>query len=90
MLMQLIVSAAATKLADTAGLLQADHLEWGKIKSFLLVVVGFLGAVFANMKVEVAYCAVCLQCNNYAYCHVQVLQHSNVETFITFRSRYST
>jgi len=62
---QLAASALAVKACSRAGLIEADPLEWSKIKRFCFVVVGFLGTIYANMK---------------------VLQHSNVETFITFRS----
>eukprot|EP00198_Chlamydomonas_reinhardtii_P010179 XP_001699516.1 solute carrier protein [Chlamydomonas reinhardtii] len=62
---QLFCSAAIVAGANHVGLLQAEVTEWAKLKKFIWVVVGFLGTIFANIK---------------------VLQHANVETFITFRS----
>lgn len=65
LLCQLLVSAGAVQALNAAKLVEADALEWDKLKKFVWVVVGFLGTIFCNIK---------------------VLQHSNVETFITFRS----
>lgn len=62
---QLFCSAATCLIGDKMGVLTADKIEWSKLKKFIWVILGFLGTIFANIK---------------------VLQHSNVETFITFRS----
>lgn len=65
LLLQLAFSALSVKLCAVTGLVEAEKLRWGLIKPFVLVVLGFLGTLYANIK---------------------VLMHSNVETFITFRS----
>jgi solute carrier family 35 len=62
---QMIVSAIVAQAGHHIGWWETDALERGKMQKFLLVVLGFLGCIFSNMK---------------------VLQNSNVETFITFRS----
>lgn len=62
---QLAVSAITVRVLDVLGYVEADKIEWSKLKRFIWVIVGFLGTIFCNIK---------------------VLQHSNVETFITFRS----
>mmetsp|Transcript_31708 Transcript_31708/g.70492 ORF Transcript_31708/g.70492 Transcript_31708/m.70492 type:complete len:340 (+) Transcript_31708:293-1312(+) len=62
---QFFVSAAGVKLGQTAGWLEAEPLQWDKVKKFLPVAGTILVTIYSNMK---------------------VLQHSNVETFITFRS----
>ncbi|GFR45180.1 hypothetical protein Agub_g6568 [Astrephomene gubernaculifera] len=62
---QLFSSALVVWVGNKAGAVQADSIDWPKLKKFIWVVLGFLGTIFANIK---------------------VLQHANVETFITFRS----
>lgn len=47
---QLASSAGAVKLFAILGWVQADELEWSKVKPFLLVSFAFLGAIFTNMK----------------------------------------
>lgn len=63
--LQLLFSAAVVLVGFVVGLIQHDALDYRKLKHFGPICVGFLGTIFANLK---------------------VLQHSNVETFITFRS----
>jgi len=62
---QLAATALIVRLLDGIGVVEADKLEWSKVRRFCLVVIGFFGTIYTNIK---------------------VLQHSNVETFITFRS----
>jgi solute carrier family 35 protein len=62
---QLFASAFTVKSAEALNLIESDPLEWSKTKAFIPVIIGFIGTLFANIK---------------------VLQHANVETFITFRS----
>ncbi|KAG2482767.1 hypothetical protein HYH03_018307 [Edaphochlamys debaryana] len=62
---QLITATFFVAFGNHAGLLSAEAVELDKLKKFAWVVIGFLGTIFANIK---------------------VLQHANVETFITFRS----
>ncbi|MEW5297977.1 MAG: hypothetical protein WDW38_003726 [Sanguina aurantia] len=62
---QLAASTLVVKAGGVMGMIEVDKLEWAKVRKFIWVVVGFLGTIFANIK---------------------VLQNSNVETFITFRS----
>ncbi|EFJ47374.1 hypothetical protein VOLCADRAFT_105165 [Volvox carteri f. nagariensis] len=63
--LQLFFSAFAVTLGHYVGVVSAEAIDFDKLKKFVWVVVGFLGTIFANIK---------------------VLQHANVETFITFRS----
>lgn len=62
---QLLFAAFVVKALAVCRVLEAEPLQWRLVRPFLLVVLGFLGTVYANIK---------------------VLEHSNVETFITFRS----
>ncbi|KAG2498722.1 hypothetical protein HYH03_003462 [Edaphochlamys debaryana] len=62
---QLLTATLFVAVGNHAGLVSAEAVEWAKLRKFIWVVVGFLGTIFANIK---------------------VLQHANVETFITFRS----
>ncbi|GIL42294.1 hypothetical protein Vafri_312 [Volvox africanus] len=63
--LQLFFSALAVSIGHCGGVVSAEAIDFDKLKKFVWVVVGFLGTIFANIK---------------------VLQHANVETFITFRS----
>ncbi|KAF8063683.1 GFT1 [Scenedesmus sp. PABB004] len=63
--LQLLFAAVTVKSLAAARVLEAETLQWRLVRPFLLIVLGFLGTVYANIK---------------------VLEHSNVETFITFRS----
>ncbi|KAG2482079.1 hypothetical protein HYH03_018971 [Edaphochlamys debaryana] len=63
--LQLATASVFVAVSNRAGLVSAEAVEWDKLKKFIWVVIGFLGTIFANIK---------------------VLQHANVETFITFRS----
>ncbi|KAI8464704.1 MAG: solute carrier protein [Monoraphidium minutum] len=65
LLCQLITSAAAVLVAHWAGAVTVARATPRQLWHFVPVVAGFIGTIYANMK---------------------VLQHSNVETFITFRS----
>lgn len=65
LLAQLIVSAGAVLVAHWCGAVTINKATPRQLMHFLPVVAGFLGTIYANIK---------------------VLQHSNVETFITFRS----
>lgn len=65
LLAQLIFSAAAVMGAHLLGAVTITQATARQLMHFLPVVLGFLGTIYANIK---------------------VLQHSNVETFITFRS----
>mmetsp|Transcript_47761 Transcript_47761/g.91320 ORF Transcript_47761/g.91320 Transcript_47761/m.91320 type:complete len:328 (-) Transcript_47761:646-1629(-) len=47
---QLLSSAIAVVVADSAGWVKSEKLEWGKVKSFSIVALAFLGAIFTNMK----------------------------------------
>ncbi|PNW69845.1 hypothetical protein CHLRE_18g748997v5 [Chlamydomonas reinhardtii] len=49
--LQLGASAGLVYSAGILGFIQVDRLEWSKVKAFSLVVAGFLGTLFANMKV---------------------------------------
>lgn len=47
---QLLASAVAVYVADSAGFVKSEKLEWGKVKAFSIVALAFLGAIFTNMK----------------------------------------
>ncbi|KAG2450957.1 hypothetical protein HYH02_004229 [Chlamydomonas schloesseri] len=49
--LQLGASAGLVYSGGLLGFIQVDGLEWGKVRAFSLVVAGFLGTLFANMKV---------------------------------------
>lgn len=65
LLMQLLFSAFSVLAAHYVGAVAIAKATPRQLLHFLPVVAGFLGTIYANIK---------------------VLQHSNVETFITFRS----
>ena len=48
--MQLAFSAAAIAGLTTLGVVDADALDWKKAKPFVAVALGFLGALYANVK----------------------------------------
>lgn len=49
---QLAVSALVTRVGGAAGIIEVDRFEWHKFKPFCWVVLGFLGTIFANIKVR--------------------------------------
>lgn len=65
LLSQLLFSALAVQVAHWAGAVAISKATPRQLMAFFPVIAGFLGTIYANIK---------------------VLQHSNVETFITFRS----
>ncbi|KAI8462669.1 MAG: hypothetical protein J3K34DRAFT_527572 [Monoraphidium minutum] len=65
LLAQLLFSCVSVLAAHWVGAVVIQPATTRQLMHFLPVVLGFLGTIYANMK---------------------VLQHSNVETFITFRS----
>jgi GDP-mannose transporter len=65
LLLQLLASAGAVLAAHGVGAVTITPATSRQLLHFLPVTIGFLGTIYANIK---------------------VLQHSNVDTFITFRS----
>lgn len=53
LVMQLLFAAGSVKFLTIAGTLDAEKLQWRLVRPFLLIIVGFLGTVFANIKVLV-------------------------------------
>jgi hypothetical protein len=53
LVLQLLFSAAAVKGCAAAGVLDAEPLRWRLVRPFLLIVGGFLGTLYANIKVLV-------------------------------------
>jgi hypothetical protein len=52
MFCQMAVSAFVAQAGHWGGAWETDQLEWGKSQKFLLVVLGFLGCIFCNIKVR--------------------------------------
>jgi GDP-mannose transporter len=50
---QLLFSAGAVKGLSMAKVLTAEKLQWDLVKPFLLIVVAFLGTLYANIQVLV-------------------------------------
>eukprot|EP00983_Pelagomonas_calceolata_P104862 1159070-Pelagomonas_calceolata.AAC.8 len=48
---QLAVSALVARLGGALGIIEVDRMEWSKFKPFIWVTAGFLGTIFANIKV---------------------------------------
>eukprot|EP00198_Chlamydomonas_reinhardtii_P002048 XP_001691384.1 sugar nucleotide transporter [Chlamydomonas reinhardtii] len=48
---QLLVAVVVVLSGDALGWIKVDKLEWDKVQKFALVVGGFLGTLFANIKV---------------------------------------
>lgn len=53
LILQLAFAAGTVKGCNLFGLLEAEKLEWRLVQPFLLIVAGFLGTLFANIKVLV-------------------------------------
>jgi GDP-mannose transporter len=51
LILQLAFAAVTVKSCSVFGLLEAERLRWGLVRPFLLVIAGFLGTLFANIKV---------------------------------------
>ncbi len=51
MFCQMAFSAGVARAGGALGWVEVDELEWGKTQKFMLVVLGFLGCIFCNMKV---------------------------------------
>ncbi len=51
MFCQMGASAGVARLGGALGLVEVDALEVDKVQRFMLVVLGFLGCVFSNVKV---------------------------------------
>ena len=47
---QLLTSAVAVKGMSSAGIVEADPLEWSKVKPFMLVACAFLAALYTNVR----------------------------------------
>ncbi|WIA34583.1 hypothetical protein OEZ86_012903 [Tetradesmus obliquus] len=50
---QLLFAATTVKGLNVFGVLEAEKLQWSLVRPFLLIVAGFLGTLFANIKVLV-------------------------------------
>ncbi|KXZ48130.1 hypothetical protein GPECTOR_30g226 [Gonium pectorale] len=48
---QLLTSAVIVWAGNHLGIVQADAVDWAKLRKFIWVVAGFLGTIFANIKV---------------------------------------
>lgn len=53
LILQLAFAAGTVKGLNVFGVLEAEKLEWRLVRPFLLIVAGFLGTLFANIKVLV-------------------------------------
>lgn len=53
LVLQLAFAALTVKGCATFGVLEAEKLRWGLVRPFLLIVAGFLGTLYANIKVLV-------------------------------------
>ncbi|KAF6261593.1 hypothetical protein COO60DRAFT_1459090 [Scenedesmus sp. NREL 46B-D3] len=53
LVLQLLFAAGSVRILTVLGTLDAEHLQWRLVRPFLLIIVGFLGTVFANIKVLV-------------------------------------
>lgn len=51
--LQLLFAAYTVKALAIFGVLEAESLQWKLVKPFTLIIVGFIGVVFSNMKVLV-------------------------------------
>jgi GDP-mannose transporter len=51
LILQLAFAAIVVKSCSVCGVLEAEKLRWGLMRPFLLVVFGFLGTLYANIKV---------------------------------------
>lgn len=51
LLLQLAFAAITVKLCVLFGALEAERLRWRLVQPFLLIIAGFLGTLFANIKV---------------------------------------
>jgi len=49
---QLAVSALVARMGGALGIIEVDRMEWSKFKPFIWVTIGFLGTIFANIKVN--------------------------------------
>lgn len=47
---QMAASAGFVFLADQAGLVKSEPLEWPKVRKFLSLILAFVGVIFCNMK----------------------------------------
>lgn len=52
LVVQLTFTSLVVWVGDTLGWLKADAMEWGLIKKFAIVILGFLGILFTNLKVS--------------------------------------
>lgn len=48
---QLLFAAVSVKGSAVAGFVEAEKLQWSLIKPFILIIVGFLGTLYANIQV---------------------------------------
>ncbi|KAF8057271.1 SAT2 [Scenedesmus sp. PABB004] len=53
LVLQLLSAALTVKALNIAGVLDAEKLQWSLVRPFLLIVLGFLGTLYANIKVLV-------------------------------------
>jgi GDP-mannose transporter len=51
LLLQLAFAAVTVKGCSICGVLEAEKLRWGLVRPFLLIIAGFLGTLYANIKV---------------------------------------
>lgn len=51
LLLQLAFAAVTVKGCSICGVLDAEKLRWGLVRPFLLIIAGFLGTLYANIKV---------------------------------------
>ena len=76
-------------MCGALGYIEVDHLQWDKVKTFMVVACCFVGLVFANMKVFAGIMLAYTLCESRlasTATTMQVLQYSNVETFVVFRA----
>jgi hypothetical protein len=53
LIIQLLFAASTVQLLKLFRVLEAENLQWKLVRPFLLIVAGFLGTLFANIKVLV-------------------------------------
>eukprot|EP00879_Flechtneria_rotunda_P005403 GHRR01005694.1.p1 GENE.GHRR01005694.1~~GHRR01005694.1.p1 ORF type:complete len:363 (+),score=47.19 GHRR01005694.1:572-1660(+) len=53
LVIQLLFAASTVKSLNLCGIVETENLQWSLVKPFLLIVAGFLGTLFANIKVLV-------------------------------------
>lgn len=51
LLLQLLFAAGTVKASAAAGLVEAENLQWSLVRPFTLIILGFLGTLYANIQV---------------------------------------